>query len=40
MTLITVDKETGELGEFVETMDMELFEKSKPVPIEQFEKVE
>jgi hypothetical protein len=33
---ITVCKKTGEIGNFYPTMDLDLFEKRKPVPLEQF----
>jgi hypothetical protein len=32
----TVNKQTGEIGNFVPLMDFDLFEKGKPIPIEQF----
>jgi len=32
----TVDKKTGEIGFFVPTMDLDLFSKSKSIPVEQF----
>ncbi|GBU21345.1 hypothetical protein R80B4_01234 [Fibrobacteres bacterium R8-0-B4] len=33
---ITVNKETGEIGVFIPPMDLDLFEKRKPIPIDQF----
>jgi len=33
---ITVNKKTGNIGEFIPTMDLDLFDKRIPVPIEQF----
>jgi hypothetical protein len=33
---ITVNKETGDIGEFTPLMDLDLFDKRKPIPIEQF----
>jgi hypothetical protein len=32
----TVNKETGEIGEFFPPMDLDLFDKRIPIPIEQF----
>jgi len=33
---ITVNKKTGEIGVFTPLMDFDLFDKRKPIPIEQF----
>lgn len=33
---ITVDKKTGATGEFVPVMDLDLFDKTVPIPIDQF----
>jgi hypothetical protein len=32
----TVNKETGEIGVFIPPMDLDLFSKRKPIPIDQF----
>jgi len=33
---VTVNKETGKIGYFLPQMDFDLYEKAKPIPIEQF----
>jgi len=33
---ITVNKKTGNIGSFIPTMDLDLFDKRKPIPIDQF----